>query len=48
MYIILKLANAIFLLGSLRLSLSDNASLTLRGSFVLLSPVFIKIVFVFK
>ena len=44
----LKLANAMLLLGYLRLSLSVNVNLNLCGSFVLLFWVFIKIVSIFK
>ena len=44
----LKLANAMFLLGSLRLSLFANVILNLWGSSFLLFLVFIKIVSIFK
>ena len=40
----LKLANSIFLLGSLRLSLPANVTLNLWGSFVLLFSVLTKTV----
>ena len=44
----LKLANAIILLGSLRLNLSTSDNLNLWRSLVLLLLVFIKIVSIFK
>ena len=44
----LKLANAIFLLGSLRLHLFASDNLNLWGSLVFLFSVLIKIVPIFK
>ena len=44
----LKLANTMFLLGPLRISLSAYVNLNLWSSLVLLFSVFIKIVSIFK
>ena len=44
----LKLTYVIFLLGSLRLSLSANGNLNLSDSLVLLFSVFINIVSIFN